>query len=254
MKEVCNKLFLNIKPEDDTVTLVERANFLDENVAGILFPYSSISLQQILNEVKKMPYEQKIETIERYRGKRETRRDRTGRGIESGYPITFDLVGCFGEYRDFERHRMLTQQRQLLTTDLGFVMPSEVIEVGFEENVLEVVKAMEELNKEIRDMGMIAASQYATLFNHRIRFYLGMNLREFQHFSELRTQPAGHFGYRAMAMKMAEQLSRRDGWVNLINEFVDYSDPGNKISRAKEQSRIAGKNLASGIESNVDFR
>jgi hypothetical protein len=55
-------------------------------------------------------------------------------------------------------------------------------------------------------------------------------------------------------MKMAEQLAARDGWVNIINEFVDYSDPGNKISRSKEQSRIAGKNLASGIESDVDFR
>ena len=254
MRELGKRLFSQITPKDETVTLVSRGEFLDENIAGILFPYTNISLQQILDQVRAMPYQQKLDILEKYRGKRETRRDRTGRGIEAGYPITFDLVGCFGEYRDLERHRMLTQQRQLLSTDLGFVMPSEVIEVGFEEKVLQVVNNMETLNKELRNMGMIAASQYATLFNHRIRFYLGMNLREFQHLSELRTMPAGHFSYRAMTMKMAEQLAARDGWVNIINEFVDYSDPGNKISRAKEQSRIAGKNLASGIESDVDFR
>jgi dTMP kinase len=254
MREISKQLFLGIKPKDDSVTLVERTNFLDENVSGILFPYANISLQQILDEVKKMPYQQKLEIIEKYKGKRNNRRDRVGRGFEAGYPITFDLVGCFAEYRDLQRNRMLTQQRQLLTTDLGFIMPSEVIEVGFEPRVMEVVRAMERLNKELRELGFICASQYATLFNHRIRFMLGMNLREFQHLSELRTQPAGHHSYRAMTMKMAEKLSARDDWINLATEFVDFSDPGNKISRAKEQSRIAGKNLASGIESDVDFR
>jgi dTMP kinase len=253
MRKLSKQLFSGIKPIDESVTLVERADFLNEIVSGIIFPYADISLQQILNEVKKMPYLQKLEIIEKYRGRRETRRDRTGRGIEAGYPITFDLVGCFAEYRDLERHRMLTQQRQLLTTTLGFIMPSEVIEVGFESRVMEVVKKMEELNKELRELGFVSASQYVTLFNHRIRFMLGMNLREFQHLSELRTQPAGHFSYRAMVMKMAEQLSARDGWTNLATEFIDFSDPSNKISRAKEQSRIAGKNLACGIDGDVDF-
>ena len=253
MREISKQLFSWINPKDDSVTLVERANFLDENVSSILFSYTNISLQQILNEVKKMPYQQKLEIIEKYKGKRNNRRDKIGRGFEAGYPITFDLVGCFAEYRDLQRNRMLTQQRQLLTTDLGFVMPSEVIEVGFESKVMEVVNGMEELNKELRELGFVSASQYATLFNHRIRFMMGMNLREFQHLSELRTQPAGHYSYRAMTMKMAEQLSARDGWINLATEFIDFSDPGNKISRAKEQSRIAGKNLAKGIDGGIDF-
>ena len=253
MREISKQLFSWIRPRDDSVTLVERADFLDENVSSILFPYTNISLQQILNEVKKMPYLQKLDIIEKYRGRRENRRDKIGRGFEAGYPITFDLVGCFAEYRDLQRNRMLTQQRQLLTTDLGFVMPSEVIEVEFESKVMEVVNRMEKLNKGLRELGFVIASQYATLFNHRIRFMMGMNLREFQHLSELRTQPAGHYSYRAMTMKMAEQLSVRDGWINLATEFIDFSDPGNKISRAKEQSRIAGKNLAKGIDSGIDF-
>jgi len=253
MREISKQLFSWIRPRDDSVTLVERADFLDENVSSILFPYTNISLQQILNEVKKMPYLQKLDIIEKYRGRRENRRDKIGRGFEAGYPITFDLVGCFAEYRDLQRNRMLTQQRQLLTTDLGFVMPSEVIEVEFESKVMEVVNRMEKLNKGLRELGFVIASQYATLFNHRIRFMFGMNLREFQHLSELRTQPAGHYSYRAMTMKMAEQLSQRDGWINLATEFIDFSDPGNKISRAKEQSRIAGKNLAKGIDSGIDF-
>ena len=82
---------------------------------------------------------------------------------------------------------------------------------------------------------------------------MGMNLREFQHLSELRTQPAGHFSYRAMVMEMARQVGKEHPWAASAFQFVDYSDPGNKIARAKEQARIAGKNIASGIDGAVDM-
>ena len=103
------------------------------------------------------------------------------------------------------------------------------------------------------ERGLLVASQYATLFNHRVRFMFGMNLREFQHFSELRSAPAGHFRYRAMTMEMARQLDKRESWGQCSHEFVDYSDPGSKISRAKEQSRIAGENIAKGVDGSVDL-
>lgn len=253
MRLVAHQLFNEIKPEADSVTLVERADYLDEVVASVLFPYASISLKQIIKELKKHPESRKLDILDLYIGKRETRRDRTGRGFEAGYPITFDLVGCFAEYRDLERHRMVTQQKQILTTDLGFIMPAEVVEVGMGPQVEAVVKAMEELNNKLRNHGLVVASQYATLFNHRLRFMMGMNLREFQHLSELRTQPAGHFSYRAMTMEMAKQMQSNIHWAPKAFKFVDYSDPGNKISRAKEQSKISGKNLAKGVDGSLDF-
>ena len=253
MRGLAKGLFIGIKPGDTSVSLINRAEYIDEVVASSLFPYTNISYNQILHVVKRISYDQKREILKNYIGDRETRRDRTGRGFEAGYPITFDLVGCFAEYRDLERHRMLTQQRQLLSTNLGFIMPGEVIEIGFEDRVNEVVKEMEELNRKMRDEGLLVSSQYATLFNHRIRFMMGMNLREFQHLAELRTQPAGHFSYRAMVMEMTKELDKREGWAGMSHGFVDYSDPGNKISRASEQSRIAGKNLASGVEGDVDY-
>jgi dTMP kinase len=253
MRDIAKNIFSDIKPKDDMVTLVSRAEHFDEILTGSLFPHTNISAQQILEKIKKMSHEQKMEILQHYVGKRETRRDRTPRGLEAGYAITFDLVGTFAEYRDLERHRMNTQQKQLMTTELGFIMPAEIREIGMEKEVEKLVKEMEILNKEIRDRGLLAASQYATLFNHRIRFLIGMNLREFQHLSELRTIPQGHFGYRAMTMEMARQLDKRDEWSKTTHEFVDYSDPGNKISRAKEQSRIAGENLAKGVDGSVDL-
>src|SRR3989344_3335607 len=254
MRNLASDLFRGITPRDDRVTLVERAGvYNDEAVSSILFPYTNISLQQIVDIIRNLRDEKKLQIMETYIGSRSSRRDRTGRGIEAGYPLTFDLVGCFAEYRDLERHRILTQQRQDLTTQLGFIMPSEMEEIGLKREVEEVVALMDNLNTDLKHAGIEQAAQYATLFNHRMRFMLGMNLREFQHLVELRTQPAGHFSYRSMAMEMADKVKEKYAWTEIFLNFVNYSDPGNKISRAREQSRIAGKNLARNIDGSLDL-
>ncbi len=254
MRTLAERILPKAAPTAEFVTLAERADYVDELIASMLFPYSKLSLRQITDAVRKLEPKEKESTIEDYIGKRGSRHDRSGRGLEAGYPLVFDLVGSFAEYRDLERHRMLTQQRQMIGCDLGFVMPPEVMEVGMAEKVTNVVTKMEKLNAGLISSGLIAPSQYATLFNHRIRFMLGMNLREFQHMSELRTQPSGHFSYRKMLMEMTDQVVKRHPWASKAVGFVDYSDPGNKIARAKEQSRIAGKNLASGISSEIDLK
>lgn len=253
MYQIAAELLKNITPDDQRVTLVKSSSLLNEVVAGSLFAYSNLSLQQIIDAVEQLPHQKKIEILDAYKAKRDNRKDRTGRGLEAGYPITFDLVGNFAEFRDLERHRMLTQQRQLLTTKLGFNMPAEVVEVGLENEVKEVVAKMDDLNSDLKHTGLKLASQYATLFNHRMRFMFGMNLREFQHLAELRTQPAGHYGYRSMVMEMADKLTERDPWVSGVLQFINRDDPGNKIARAKEQGYIAGQNLKKGLDSGIDF-
>ena len=253
MRNLSAELFKDITPRDDRVTLVRRGEYIDEVVSSALFPYAKISLQQILDIVELLPKEKKLDILNAYKGKRETRRDRTGRGLEAGYPLVFDLVGGFAEYRDLERHRMLTQQRQMLSVDLGFIMPPEMRIIGLESETKEIVDMMSSLYHDVKNSCSDEVAQYTTLFNNRMRFMEGMNLREFQHLSELRTQPAGHFSYRSMVMEMAEKVKEREPWAKIFYEFVDYSDPGNKISRAKEQSKIAGKNLASGIDGGIDL-
>ena len=253
MKQLSEGLFKNIKPHDDKVTLIPHTSYLHEVVASCLFSYTTVSLEQIELVLCQLPKEKKLKILQTYKGNRESRRDKNGRGLEAGYPLTFDLIGGFAEYRDLERHRILTQQRQSLTTDLGFIVPPEMVEVGLEEKVKEVEGMMRSLNQDLRRAGLGEAAQYATLFNHRIRFMMGMNLRAFQHLAELRTQPAGHYSYRSMVQEMVQKVEERDPWTKEFLGYVDFSDPDNKISRANEQARIAGKNLAAGIDGNTDL-
>ncbi len=254
MNELSKKFFGGINPQDDKVSLVTDVPYFDMVIASSVFPFTNISLPQIVKRLDEIPLEQKEFLFNKYIGDRRTRRDRSGRGLEAGYPLNFDLVGGFAEYRDLERHRMDTQQRQRLTTDFGLIVPPEIGIVGLEKETMEIGDMMADLNSDLKHAGLEEAAQYATLFNNRIRFMFGMNLREFQHLSELRTQPAGHFSYRSMVMEMADQVKAKYPWASKAFEFVDYSDPGNKISRAKEQSKIAGKNLNSGISSDLDYQ
>ena len=253
MQQIADKLFDGIIPMEDYVTLIPRTDYMDEVVSSALYSYSKVSLSQINEVVSKLFYEEKEKILKTYAGRRDSRRDRTGRGLEAGYPIVFDLLSGFAEYRDLERHRILTQQRQDLSTDLGFIIPPEIIEIGLEEKVKEVESRMSDLNSDLKRVGLKEVSQYATLFNHRMRFMLGMNLRENQHLEELRTGPAGHFSYRAMTQEMARQLIAKYPWTEIFLEYVDYSDPNNKISRANEQAKIARKNVDKNVDGSIDL-
>ena len=49
------------------------------------------------------------------------------------------------------------------------------------------------------------------------------------------------------------KLLERSPWTKEFLGFVDFSDPNNRIARAQEQSRIAGRNLARGVSSEGDL-
>jgi thymidylate synthase ThyX len=252
MREIALRLFRDEQVETPTVLLVPNARYIDQVVSASLFPYTQIPLTTIQERVSQMTAQEKQEILDTYRGNRQSRRDRTDRGLEAGYPITFDLLCTFAEYRDLERHRMMTQQRQRLTTRYGFFVPPTIIELGLQDKVLSVVERSNALYEKLVNAGMEEEAQYPTLFNHLVRSTMGMNLRENQHLTELRSQKNGHAGYRYIAQQMARLVIARDPWAETFLGFVDYSDPDNKIARAIEQGRIAGKNLRKGIAGDAE--
>ena len=63
---------------------------------------------------------------------RENRRHKSPRALERA-SFTFEITADFGCYRDLQRHRILTQDRQLLTTDLGYYIPDEILNTSMEK-------------------------------------------------------------------------------------------------------------------------
>ncbi len=222
---------------------VEVSNALNEAadislLATALYPYTDLSLNQIRLIISKYSLEARDRVWNTYMGNRETRRNRPGRALEDGYYYTFDLITNFGVYKDLERHRMNTQQRQLFTTKLGYSIPQEIELIGATEKLVECFQKADELFDAIKKEDSTMA-QYAVLHGHNVRWMLGINDRALMHMLELRSTPQGHPQYRVAAQEMHKLVMQRDKRRGEAMKFVDYNDYywSRADSEAKQRSK-----------------
>ncbi len=254
-RKLCAELFQDVPIEKSPeVALLDdrRDTGQAELLAGMVFPHVQHSTAQIRQVIGALSLEKRNELFSVFIGKRQSKRDRPGRALEAGYPIQFDIIAGFAEYRDLQRHRMLTQQRQDLGVALGYSIPDEIREIGQETIVQECFERSEHLHGALKHAGLVEEAQYATLFNHFIRWNMGMNLRELGHFTELRTQKAGHPKYRRTAQLMAKLYLKRYPQMQPVLKFVDYNDYDQSITRAEQEARTARKSLAAGVFDDMD--
>lgn len=255
MKRLCAALFKTVKAEKapEVVFLENRETDYETHLAAnMVFPYVRHPTEQIRRVVRALPEEKRQEIFATYVGDRQARRDRPGRAFEYGYPVNFDILAGFAEYRDLQRHRMLTQQRQDLNVALGYSIPPEVEEIGRGRVVQECFERAEDLYGDLKREGMEEEAQYAALFNHFIRWNVGMNPRELGHLTELRTQRAGHPKYRRVAQTMARLYLKRHPGMKPVLQFVDENDYDQGIARAEQEARTARKSLATGVFDDMD--
>lgn len=219
---------------------VERA-ILDEEdnlaLALMLYPHLSHPLRQIRAVVRGLSDDKRRAIRDVYVGERQTRRDRPGRALEAGYPNTFDLVTDFGTYKDLERHRMMTQQRQRYTPTLGFNMPPDLVLAGYADKaqacVDKAVALYEALSGEFPEQ-----ASYATLHGSRVRWTLGINDRALMHMIELRTTPQGHPSYRRICQMMHDAVTARTAWRGEAMKFADHNDYASARGDSEARQRV----------------
>ena len=193
---------------------------MDKIIAGIAYEQSEgTSYSDVIMQVKRWPYKEKVKTIDSFARLRKNRRHRPPRAFENTY-YTFDLLNNFGMFRDLHRHRILTLQRQLLTTDHGYFMPDEISVLGIERDFVECMKrskeAFEKIKRQYPEQG-----QYVVNFAYNYPYYMRFNLREAVHLVELRTVPQGHADYREVAQKIYRQISKVHPNLSRIIKFAD---------------------------------
>lgn len=214
-------------------------------VAGLLYPYANLPLAQLVRISKEMGSDKRGEVLHDSLKFRTNRRHKPPRGFEiAGYELVFDILGNFGIYRDLQRQRMLTQQRQRYTTEHGFDMPLEFSAIGLDK---EFINLMDEVRKSHDKIAKIfpLESQYVTTMANYIRWYMGMNLREGFWVTELRTIPQGHFSYRTIAQEMARLAQKRYPFLkdleNGKEEYVNNSDYSDNLERLEAMQHIQKK-------------
>ena len=166
---------------------------------------------------------------------RQNRRDRLPRAFEHA-AYTFQITANFGAYRDLQRHRMLTQERQRLTTRLGFDMPPELHDYGagrrFQDEMARAADVHAALARSLGD----ELAQYAVPLAFRLRWYMRLNLRELCHLVELRTTQQGHPDYREVAQRMFELAAEVHPQLCSVIRFVDL-EPGAELARRASEQR-----------------
>lgn len=210
-------------------------------VAGaLLYPYSANSLEELASTCKDLPEEELNRILEAAATSRETRRHKSPRGLEHA-EFTFEIVADFGVYRDLHRHRLLTQERQLLSCNHGYFIPEEILSTPFEKEYREALDyaktTFDAIAKELPE-----EAQYVVPMAYNIRWYFHVNLRALQWICELRSSPAGHLNYRLVAQMMAKEVSKAIPGFEKFFKFVDYS--GHDLGRLGQEIRKAEKQAA----------
>ena len=248
LKEVKNKSKaiakreMKSKPKIGAITkLVDyesEKNAIDKIITSIIYEQSpSTSYQNIIQQVKKISKQNKIKMIDEFAKLRKNRRHRPSRAFETVY-YTFDLCNNFGMFRDFHRHRVLTLERQLLTTDHGFNIPNEIKILGIEKDFEDCMNKTKEVFEKIRAR-YPEQGQYVVNFAYNYPYFMKFNLREACHLIELRTVPQGHIDYRRVAQQMFHEINKVHPNVSNIMKFVDLKEYD--LERFKSEKRTEEK-------------
>lgn len=222
------------------VSLIDYDKDAEINVAAtLLFTNSNHSLQDLKEYCRSLPEEELQRILEAACSNRETRRHKSPRALEQTF-FTYEIVADFGVYRDLHRHRMLTQERQLLSCDYGFYIPKEISGTPLEADYCEAMQKAKAAFDQIRSE-LPEEAQYIVPMAYNVRWYFKVNLRALQWMCELRSSPAGHPNYRQVAQSMAKQACSVYPNFERFFKFVDYE--GYEMGRLGQEQRKIDKQL-----------
>lgn len=209
----------------------------DRIIASLLYKYSNLPYQNIKEQVLRLTTKQKVEILKSVVLRRGVRQHRLVRAFENTY-YKFDIVANVGAYRDLHRHRMLTQERQRFTTELGFDVPPELVasklDKPYRDAALKINNFYKKIAKKFPD-----AAQYVVMNGNWVRWYQLENLRELGWEAELRTGPQGHPDYRKVEHLKIDAVREVHPCLAEALKFVDFADY--ELARRESEKRIDKK-------------
>ena len=172
-------------------------------LASALYHFGENSFADSLAYIQKLTESERADLAEKLLGGM-TRYDIPPRELEYSH-YTFDLIMDQGAYFEFKRHRMMTQTPQNLTVDLGYAVPSLLVEAGFEPEYRVAMEKVIEAYQKIGD-SHLAGYLVPNGFNRRV--LASFNLREAYHFCQLRAAKNAHFSIRKIARQIYAEIAK----------------------------------------------
>ncbi len=173
--------------------------------SALLFSHGQAGLIELQQYCRNLSEEELSRILEAACIFRENRRHKSPRALEQAC-FTFEILADFGVYRDLQRHRMLTQERQLLTCQYGYFIPSEIQGTEMEKVYCDAMDHAKKIYDQIA-IELPEEAQYVIPIGYNVHWYFHVNLRSLQWLCELRSMAAGHPSYRLIAQEMAKQVT-----------------------------------------------
>lgn len=231
MEKLGQKMLLE-KEEHDRVMLVRGPRDADDGIiASILYRYKNEPFINIMKLVKGMSPEEKENILDRYLENMGDH-DAPMRELEHAQ-FSFDIIIDYGAFRDLQRHRICTQTNQLLTTNLGYDIPQDIIDAGVSEIYKEAMEKAKKLYEKISKKYPLQA-QYILPLGFKKRFLLTMNLREIYYLVKLRTIPAAHDSYRRIAYKIYDLMKEN---YPLLSKYMVCNYSEEELGRLKAEEK-----------------
>lgn len=235
-----------IQPHGKATLVRYDADALDAVTGAILFGASDVTKCEVMARVQGLSEAEKAEIIRAYVGVRRNRRHKPGRAFEHAR-YEFDLLINIGEFRDLQRHRLVTPDRQAFTTAHGYDTNEQIqavpeIRAAYDENMARADALYREMVDEFPNR-----VQYLVPYGYRVRYNIELNLRELYHWCELRTTEQGHPDYRLTSQQMYYAV--RDVHPLLVEgmTFVNL-DPNPPMSRLRAEMRSARKRMSNSTQ------
>jgi thymidylate synthase ThyX len=209
--------------------------------AALLFSDTSLSLFDLQHYCSQLSEEALSQILDSACLNRENRRHKSPRALEHA-SFTFEILADFGVYRDLQRHRLLTQERQLLSCEYDYYVPPEIagteMEVEYRKAMDMAKTAYDAISQELPE-----EAQYVVPMAYNIRWYFHVNLRSLQWLCELRSQAAGHPTYRYIAQEMSRQVSAAIPSLERFFKFVDFDgyDLGRLGAEIRQEEKMKGR-------------
>ena len=228
----CAASYLNgLAPEThQTVQLIPVHDPLHELTTTLLYPVTTLSYQQILQEVQAWPEARCREVIAlatKHRGPHHELLNE----FQIGHGFTFDVLMDIGGWRDLHRHRRWFQTRQAFTTDYGIARPPLLAEAGLMDDYTHTLWAVGGSLRTFQQQALAAGlpdfSTYLVPFGYRCRSLYKGSLSQLSYVIALRSGVKGHPSYRQVAWEMYQALTQAHPFTASILTVTppDVEDP-----------------------------
>ena len=233
----CPIEYTNFPKDVHLVELIEHEerNFaLRKSLGIIVFANGQEDLVSSIRRIGEMSAEEQINYVKGLADLRRNRRHKLHRAFES-VSYLFQITTNYGAFRDMQRHRFVSINRQPLSNRFGFDTPEFFMEAEQNKEYLRVMKMASETYDELDRKYGSGMAQYCIPYAYRYPVSAYMNLREASFFCELRSTPQAHPDLRKIAISIHDEIRRVHPELAILLKFVDNGDYS--LGRLKSEHR-----------------